>query len=53
MKLVYYDDKSSPRQIPAIYTKLLNIDKVDLIIGVSWTALTAPAMPMSSKDREH
>ena len=33
VKLVYYDDKSSPSEIPAIYSKLLNIDKVDLIIG--------------------
>src|SRR6476659_33283 len=46
MKLVYYDDKSSPTEIPLIYTKLLDIDKVDLIIGAYGTALTAPAMPI-------
>jgi branched-chain amino acid transport system substrate-binding protein len=46
VKLVYYDDKSSPSEIPAIYTKLLDIDKVDLIIGAYGTALTAPAMPI-------
>jgi hypothetical protein len=46
VKLVYYDDKSSPRESPTIYTKLLDIDKVDLIIGGYGTALTAPAMPI-------
>jgi branched-chain amino acid transport system substrate-binding protein len=46
VKLVYYDDKSSPSEIPPIYTKLLDIDKVDLIIGAYGTALTAPAMPI-------
>jgi branched-chain amino acid transport system substrate-binding protein len=39
---------SIPRktEIPAIYTKLLDIDRVDLIIGAYGTALTAPAMPI-------
>jgi branched-chain amino acid transport system substrate-binding protein len=46
VKLIYYDDKSSPSEIPSIYTKLLNIDKVDLVIGAYGTALTAPAMPI-------
>jgi branched-chain amino acid transport system substrate-binding protein len=46
VKLIYYDDKSSPTEIPAIYTKLLDVDKVDLIIGAYNTALTAPAMPI-------
>ncbi len=46
VKLIYYDDKGSPSEIPAIYTKLLDLDKVDLIIGAYGTALTAPAMPI-------
>src|SRR5215813_6809492 len=46
VKLVYYDDKSSPAEVPAIYTKLLDIDKVDLIVGPYATALIAPAMPV-------
>jgi branched-chain amino acid transport system substrate-binding protein len=46
VKLIYYDDKSSPSEIPPIYTKLLDIDRVDLIIGAYGTALTAPAMPI-------
>ena len=46
VKLVYYDDKSSPAEVPAIYTKLLDVDKVDLIIGAYATAQLAPAMPI-------
>src|SRR5262252_11126639 len=33
VKLVYYDDQTSPASVPGIYTKLLDVDKVDLIIG--------------------
>src|SRR6266849_5655525 len=46
VKLIYYDDKSSPAEVPAIYTKLLDIDKVDLIVGPYATAQIAPAMPI-------
>src|SRR6266513_2323792 len=46
VKLIYYDDKSSPAEVPSIYTKLLYIDKVDLIIGPYATAMIAPAMPI-------
>jgi branched-chain amino acid transport system substrate-binding protein len=46
VKLVYYDDKSSPAEVPSIYTKLLDVDKVDLIIGPYATAQIAPAMPI-------
>src|SRR5450830_2071452 len=33
VKLIYYDDQSNPSQVPGIYTKLLDIDKVDLIVS--------------------
>src|SRR5467141_5181587 len=46
VKLIYYDDKSSPAEVPSIYTKLLDVDKVDLIIGAYATAQLAPAMPI-------
>ncbi len=46
VKLVYYDDQSSPATVPGIYTKLLDIDKVDLVIGPYATAQVAPAMPI-------
>ena len=46
VQLVYYDDKSSPSEVPAIYTKLLDVDHVDLVIGGYATAQLAPAMPV-------
>jgi branched-chain amino acid transport system substrate-binding protein len=46
VKLVYYDDQSNPSTVPGIYTKLLDVDKVDLVIGAYATALLAPAMPI-------
>ncbi|MGZ3410491.1 MAG: amino acid ABC transporter substrate-binding protein [Xanthobacteraceae bacterium] len=46
VKLVYYDDQSNPSTIPGIYTKLLDVDKVDLVTGPYATAQVAPAMPV-------
>ena len=46
VKLVHYDDHTNPADVPAIYTKLLNIDKVDLVVSSYGTNLIAPAMPI-------
>jgi len=52
VKLVFYDDQSNPATVPGIYTKLLDIDKVDLIVSGYGTNLIAPAMPVAiSHDR--
>ena len=47
VKLVYYDDQSNPPTVPGIYTKLLDVDKVDLIVSGYGTNLVAPAMPIA------
>jgi len=47
VKLVYYDDQSNPANVPGIYTKLIDIDKVDLLISSYGTNLTVPAMPVA------
>ena len=44
--LVFYDDQTNSSQVPAIYTKLLDIDKVDLVISAYATNQIAPAMPI-------
>jgi branched-chain amino acid transport system substrate-binding protein len=46
VKLVYYDDQSNPATVPGIYTKLLDVDKVDLVISGYATNMVAPAMPV-------
>ena len=45
VKLIYYDDQSSPAQVPSIYAKLLDIDKVDLIVSGYASTQIAAAMP--------
>lgn len=46
VKLVFYDDQSTPSTVPGIYTKLLDVDKVDLVVGGYATNMLAPAMPV-------
>jgi len=46
VELISYDDQSNPATIPGIYTKLLDVDKVDLLIAPYGTVPTAPLMPM-------
>jgi branched-chain amino acid transport system substrate-binding protein len=46
VELVYYDDQSNPSNVPGIYTKLLTIDKVDLVLGPYATNMIAAAMPV-------
>src|SRR6516165_12497549 len=41
VKLIYYDDQTNPATVPGIYTKLLDVDKVDLIIGGYGTNMLA------------
>jgi len=44
--LIAYDDQTNPAIVPGIYTKLLDIDKVDLLIAPYGTNVTAPIMPL-------
>jgi branched-chain amino acid transport system substrate-binding protein len=44
--LVYYDDQSNPSLVPGIYSKLIDVDKVDLVMSAYGTNQIAPAMPI-------
>src|SRR5947199_10079871 len=46
VKLIYYDDQSNPSTVPGIYTKLLDVDKVDFAVSPYATNMVAPAMPV-------
>jgi branched-chain amino acid transport system substrate-binding protein len=46
VELVYYDDQSNPTTVPGIYTKLIEIDKVDLCVGPYATNMVVPAIPV-------
>lgn len=45
VQLVILDDQSTPANVPNIYTKLITVDKVDLLLGPYGTNFVAPAMP--------
>ncbi|HZP79911.1 MAG TPA: amino acid ABC transporter substrate-binding protein [Pseudolabrys sp.] len=52
VKLVYYDDQSSPAQVPGIYSKLIDVDKVDFVLSGYASTQIAAAMPLIiSKNR--
>jgi branched-chain amino acid transport system substrate-binding protein len=46
VKLVYHDDQSNPMTVPGIYVKLLDVDKVDLVVSGYGTTQIAAAMPI-------
>jgi branched-chain amino acid transport system substrate-binding protein len=46
VQLINYDDQSNPSNIPNIYTKLLDVDKVDLVVSGYATNMVAPAIPI-------
>lgn len=46
VEFIVYDDQTNPALTPGIYTKLLDVDKVDLLIAPYGTVPTAPIMPL-------
>jgi branched-chain amino acid transport system substrate-binding protein len=46
VELIHYDDQSNPSLVPAIYTKLLSLDKVDLLLGPYGTNMISAALPV-------
>ncbi len=52
VELVYYDDQSNPANVPPIYTKLIEVDKVDLLIGPYATNMVAPAIPLLMQSKK-
>src|SRR5215510_13236264 len=46
VELVVYDDKSSAAETPALYAKLLDVDKVDILFAPYATVPTAPLLPL-------
>src|SRR5436305_447918 len=46
VRLVYYDDQSNPATVPGLYTKLLDVDHVDLVISGYGSNMVVPALPV-------
>ena len=49
VELVVYDDQGSPSTTPGIYAKLIDIDKVDLLIAPYGSVSTAPVLPLANQ----
>ena len=45
VEIIVYDDQSNPSVVPGLYTKLISVDKADLLVGPYGTNFVAPAMP--------
>ena len=46
VQIIHYDDQTNPATVPSLYTKLIDLDKVDLVVSPYGTNLIAPAMPI-------
>jgi len=46
VELIYYDDQTNPATVPGIYTKLLDVDKVNFVVSGYGTNLIAPLLPI-------
>ena len=49
VEFVYYDDRADASLVPGIYERLMDKDKVDLVIGGYGTNTLLPAMPLIMK----
>src|SRR5262252_4024129 len=47
VELVFYDDQTNPSTVPGIYAKLLDVDKVNLVVSGYGTNLIAPLLPIA------
>src|ERR1700726_2728605 len=52
VELVFYDDQSNPANVPQLYTKLIDVDKVDLGIGPYATNMVAPPIPIMMQHKK-
>lgn len=46
VQIVYYDDQTNPANVPGNIAKLIDVDKVDLMLGPYGTNLIAAAIPI-------
>ena len=49
VKLILYDDKSSPSEAVSRYEKLITVDKVDFLLGPWTSGITAPVAAVAQK----
>jgi len=51
VRLIIYDDKSDSSTSVSLYTKLITVDKADLLVGGFPTPVVLPVMPIAEKHK--
>ena len=51
IELIFEDSKTEAKQSVAAYKKLVNVDKVKIVVGDIWAHLTKALLPLANKDR--
>ena len=46
VKLIVYDNQSNPANVPGLYVKLLDVDRIDFVLSGYATNMAVPAMPV-------
>ncbi len=52
VEVIVYDDQSNPAGVPGLYTKLITVDKVDLLLGPYGTNFVAPGHADDHQEQE-
>jgi branched-chain amino acid transport system substrate-binding protein len=52
VQVIFRDDQSNPSTVPGIYSQLLDIEKVDLIMGGYATVPLAPTLPVAMQRKK-
>jgi branched-chain amino acid transport system substrate-binding protein len=53
VQMIHHDDRTDASLVPGIYARLLDVDKVDLVIGGYGTNTLLPAMPLIMERRRY
>ncbi len=52
VQVIFRDDQSNPSTVPGIYAQLLDVEKVDLIMGGYATVPLAPTLPVAMQRKK-
>jgi branched-chain amino acid transport system substrate-binding protein len=52
VQVIFRDDQSNPSTVPGIYSQLLDVEKVDLIMGGYATVPLAPTLPIAMQRKK-
>lgn len=51
LKIIIYDDQSTPETAASLYDRMATVDKVDFFAGPDWSAIGIPVAPVAEKHK--